>query len=483
MKLISIGSSSQAHVVLNSQFVSAYHAELLQLDNGDMLLVDKGSSNGTFVNGVRLIPEKEVSVTPKDDIRLADQPMPWGMIPMHSIADKDELVSIKSIGTHRLNTYCIQGPQVSRFHATIKQKKNGKWFICDHSTNGTTVNDVRLPKDQWIELKAGDSILCADVPVSNPIPAKSSKKSPIMKYVGIAACICLLVGGVVALIKSGVLGSEWQKKIYAQYAPATTVLEVGYYFRIQTEQHGTERFVIKGNNGSVRLQKYNGRNAMIANATGFFISSNGVLVTNQHVAQPWLYGEDKDMLANVAMAFHKDTGIALSDIKADGVIEYIYAVPHGCYFDSTNATKCHVIATSGTHDEDIAILQTVSTKLPDSAGFIPTSKILQDNVAIGTEVFTMGFPLIGTLQDTGAKESFVKKALQATGAAGVVTQNNDKFTYGFDAASNNGASGSPIFDKKGNVIGIVTSGVTSTQGYNFGLKSKYITKILDSIQE
>ncbi|MBR4996042.1 MAG: FHA domain-containing protein [Alistipes sp.] len=482
MKLISIGSSSEAQVVLKSQFVSAYHAELLQLDNGDMLLVDKGSSNGTFVNGVKLIPEKEVSVTPQDDIRLADQPMPWGMIPMHSIADKDEIASIKSVGTHRLNTYCIQSPQVSRFHATIKQKKNGKWYICDHSTNGTTVNDVRLPKDKYVELKAGDSIRCADVVISNPIPKKSSgNKSSILKYVAIAACVCVLIGG--GLFAWTKLGG-WPKNIYSKYAPATTVLEVGYYFRIQTEQHGIERFVIvEDDYGVPHLQKYNGRNAMTGAATGFFISSNGVLVTNQHVAQPWLYGEDKDMLATVAMAFHKETNIALSDIKTDGVIEYIYAVPHGQYFDSTNATKCHVIAASGTHDEDVAILQTVSTKLPDSATFIPVSKISGDNVAIGTEVFTMGFPLIGTLQDTGDKEATVKKALQATGAAGVVTQNNDKFRYGFDAASNNGASGSPIFDKNGKLIGIVTSGVTSTQGYNFGLKSKYIIKILDSIKE
>ena len=61
--------------------------------------------------------------------------------------------------------------------------------------------------------------------------------------------------------------------------------------------------------------------------------------------------------------------------------------------------------------------------------------------------------------------------------------NNDKFTYGFDATSYNGASGSPIFDKKGNVIGIVTARAVATQGYNFGLKSKYITKLLNSIQE
>jgi pSer/pThr/pTyr-binding forkhead associated (FHA) protein len=483
MKLISIGSSSQAEIVLNSPFVSGYHAELFLLDNGDMLLVDQGSSNGTFVNGVKLTPEQEVSVTMRDDIRLADQPMPWGQIPMISIPDKDEIASLKTIGNHRLNTYQVQGPQVSRFHATIKQMKNGKWFICDHSTNGTTVNGVRLPKDQYVPLKSSDQIMCAGVPVSNPVPA-GAEKPALTKILAIAACVILLIGGGFWAFKSGLFAGDWEQNIYKQHASATTVLEVGYYFRIQTEQQGTQRYIISyDKNEKPILEKYDGENAMTGAATGFFISSNGVLVTNQHVAQPWLYGADKDFLKEISMLYHKQTGIALSDIKADGVIEYIYAVPHGAYFDSTNATKCHVVTTSGSKDEDVAILQTVNTKLPDGATYIPLAKISSETSPIGCEIFTMGFPLIGTLQDTGANENTAKKALQATGAAGVVTMNNDKYTYGFDATSYNGASGSPIFDKKGNVIGIVTARVTATQGYNFGLKAKYITKLLNSIQE
>lgn len=483
MKLISIGSSSQAQVILNSPYVSGYHAELFLLDNGDMLLVDQGSSNGTFVNGIKLEPEKEVSVTMRDDIRIADQPMPWGMIPMVSIPDKDNIASLKSIGTHRLNTYQIQGPQVSRFHATIKQMKNGKWFICDHSTNGTTLNGIRLPKDQYTPLKASDQIMCAGVPISNPMPA-SAGGSSMTKIIALVACVCLLIGGGFLAFKGGLFAGDWQQNIYKQYSTATSVLEVGYYFRIQTEQQGTQRFVLNYDNPDKPvMEKYTGNNAMTGSATGFFISSNGVLVTNQHVASPWMYGTDQDFLKVLSMLYHKQTGIALSDIKADGVIEYIYAVPHGAYFDSTNATKCHVVTTSGSKDEDVAILQTVNTKLPDGATYIPLAKISSEISPIGSEVFTMGFPLFGTLQDTGSNENTSKKALQATGAAGVVTMNNDKFTYGFDATSYNGASGSPIFDKKGNVIGIVTARVTATQGYNFGLKSKYITKLLNSIQE
>ena len=50
MKLVVIGSSSNSHIVLSSPYVSSYHAEILLLDNGDIILEDKGSRNGTFLN-------------------------------------------------------------------------------------------------------------------------------------------------------------------------------------------------------------------------------------------------------------------------------------------------------------------------------------------------------------------------------------------------------------------------------------------------
>lgn len=43
MKLIVIGSNSNCQIKLDSQFVSGYHAEILLLDNGEILLTDKGS--------------------------------------------------------------------------------------------------------------------------------------------------------------------------------------------------------------------------------------------------------------------------------------------------------------------------------------------------------------------------------------------------------------------------------------------------------
>ena len=48
MKLLKIGSSSSSNIVLNSEFVSSHHAEILLLDSGEIILEDKNSTNGQY---------------------------------------------------------------------------------------------------------------------------------------------------------------------------------------------------------------------------------------------------------------------------------------------------------------------------------------------------------------------------------------------------------------------------------------------------
>lgn len=477
MRLISIGSSSQAQIVLNSQYVSGYHAELLQLDNGDMLLVDKGSRNGTYVNGNRIAPEKEVSVTRNDTITIADQTLPWSMIPVLNIPT--DIKVIKGIGSHYMNAIHVSGSQVSRFHATIKQTKDGKWYICDHSTNGTTINGVRIPKDQYVRLKKGDAIACAGVSVLNPATG-GGDGGGVIKTLSIALCACLIIGlGVFAVLKVDIPGKKMSnEEIYAQYAPSTVLLHTAYYFKVTTPKYGTERFVVKDG----KLPYYNGNNAMHAHASGFFISEDGVIVTNLHVVAPWLFGEDKDVLEYVKhLYYNAKVSLALSDIKVEGAIEYIGAVPNGQFFDSTNAIKLRVVIQSDNTDVDLALLQTMNGRLLEGSTFVPVDKICADNVPVGTKLFTMGFPISNYLQDLDDFERSHTKVLQATGAAGVITQNNDKYEYGFDAASYHGASGSPIFDEYGRLISIARAGL-GVQGYNFGVKAKFLKRLLETAE-
>ena len=153
MRLTVIGRNPQdANIVLNSQYISNYHAEIIQLDNGDIFLVDK-STNGTYLNGTKLTPGKEVAIRRGDSILFADVPLDWSLI--DEIRIPKDVKQIMSIGSHYMNTINVQGPNVSRFHATIRKMADGKWYICDHSKNGTTVNGIRIQKDRYVLLKKG----------------------------------------------------------------------------------------------------------------------------------------------------------------------------------------------------------------------------------------------------------------------------------------------------------------------------------------
>ena len=54
MKQITIGRHRSNDHVINAEYVSGKHAVILQKDNGDIIIQDVGSKNGTFVNGERI---------------------------------------------------------------------------------------------------------------------------------------------------------------------------------------------------------------------------------------------------------------------------------------------------------------------------------------------------------------------------------------------------------------------------------------------
>ena len=105
MKLIVIGSNSNSHIRLNSQFVSGYHAELLLLDNGEILLTDKGSKNGTYINDQRLQPNKDIPIKRGDSVRFADQVLDWRNVPALPMPDFSKIKEMRGIGTNFRNKH------------------------------------------------------------------------------------------------------------------------------------------------------------------------------------------------------------------------------------------------------------------------------------------------------------------------------------------------------------------------------------------
>ena len=69
--MITIGRAPNNDIVLPAPSVSKFHA-FLREEAGSLLLVDANSSNGTFVNGVRLEPHAATPLSLQDVIRLGD---------------------------------------------------------------------------------------------------------------------------------------------------------------------------------------------------------------------------------------------------------------------------------------------------------------------------------------------------------------------------------------------------------------------------
>lgn len=160
--------------------------------------------------------------------------------------------------------------------------------------------------------------------------------------------------------------------------------------------------------------------------TGFAITSNGLIATNYHV----ISGNDSVYVQNAAGKSYK--------------VKVLYTDPK----------------------TDVAIL-----KITDSTftglGTIPYT-FRRSESDLAENVFTYGYPQDSPVYGYGS----------VTSENGL---NNDSLDYQISVPINPGNSGGPLFDGKGNVIGIVKAKQTLLEGAHFALKSSYLLAAIDSL--
>ena len=487
-RLIKIGRAPECDIVLTSQYSSSHHAELILLDNGDILLVDTESSNGTYVNGRKIAPNKEVTVTRRDSITFADQPLDWTAVP--SMRVPSDVKAILGIGSNNRNSIQIDGTGVSRFHATVKQKKDGKWYITDHSTNGTLVNGTRIPKNQDYRISAKDEIICGGVSVPNPVK-KGSKGGSAAAIAGscIAAVLvafCVFVGiknpfGWFKREEGPIAKPVTPEKIYNKYASSVALIEVGFYFQASCPLSGTEplNYTLHYDDEGQLFWKSNpgGNEYTVARATGFFVSSDGRLVTSLHVVDPVKYGVEEFAANRIKELYCRayENRPAFADVSVKTVCKYIRIVPNGKYNKVDNWVNCRIVNTSDDKDIDIAVIQTVTGRLPEGSTCVPLT--IKSNMPIASKIYSLGYPVPFLLQDDGHDNVFIDKAVEATFTSGSIT-NVNKTTYGINAVVTGGASGSPVFDEEGYLVGVISKAFYNGKEYNQCEKAENIINLL-----
>jgi S1-C subfamily serine protease len=166
--------------------------------------------------------------------------------------------------------------------------------------------------------------------------------------------------------------------------------------------------------------------------TGFAIGS-GYIVTNNHVASEAKTIRVKGVKGDV------DTGYLAEVVAADKV-------------------------------NDIAILR-ISDSRFTGFGTIPYA-VQQRMADVGEDVFVLGYPLTQAL---GNEIKLTNGIISSrTGYQGNVS------TYQMSAPVQPGNSGGPLFDNKGNIIGIVVAGVPGAENVGYAIKTSYLNILIES---
>ena len=167
--------------------------------------------------------------------------------------------------------------------------------------------------------------------------------------------------------------------------------------------------------------------------SGFFINRKGYLITNFHV----IAGEKH---------------ISVTQFLQEGKI--LRRILH---------KEVEIVATAPFHDLAILRLEDFDTEIT------PVIFDSDENLSIGETVFAIGNPL----------------GLERTVTEGVLSQTHRNFGgilyLQVDAPVNPGNSGGPLFNARGQVVGIINMGVPTMEGLNFAIPARHAKYILDHI--
>lgn len=493
MRLLSIGKSSSCNIRIDSSFVSSYHAELLLMDNGDIFLIDCNSTNGTYVQGNRIKPNVEVPVRRGDRIEFDQEALDWSQVPTIQIPDPAKVKGVYGIGKSQRNRYCLPGDSVSRYHATFKEMKNGKWFIQDHSRNGTFINGQRIPTGQDVPVKAGDQILCGSVSCPNPIPG--GVKIPAWVWGAVAAVI--VVAGL-GLGLSKIIGPIGTKKMDPNKATVFIrqdfIIKVNFSDNPYKARTGSDWYLSYTSNGyGLTTNPSDAYVPGYTTGTGFFISDKGHILTNRHVtnfiwadkhyedgrkSQPWLNIVEKlrpSLAKYVAEALYaydpnvdEDDAITYarrmynSSIELESVPTIFYIGYSGRnYTLYTEMDKATLLKESSDENVDMALLQLNNPETPKFADYFRTKDAITDvkKLSKKEQYYTLGFP-------AGLQESRVSTStmVQPTSGQLHLVQDPGEYQLAFQGdKSIGGQSGSPIFDGKNRLVGVLWGGRSATE--------------------
>ena len=543
MKIIKIGSSQSCDIVLDSNYVSSLHAEMTILDDGQIILEDKNSKNGTMVGNKRIEPGKEVNVQRGDRITIADTPLVWAKVP---VAEKlTNYKSVYNIGSNYRNEIILNSQTVSRFHASVRIGKDGKTYIHDNgSRNGTMVNGVKVAANKDVRIKKGDNIVCGTEDVTDQIAGVMPKTNMGLIY-GIAGAV-----GVLALI--GIIFALWPKgeaepvavaNDSTYVAPSTPSSVSPEKYRNTVVYVGAQYHYIAEFEDNPMPDTWNGKIEDIAaqqpySATAFFLDRKGYMGTNRHVAVPWEYrsaeednriresieyrielmrrtcmfmqtGDERLTTSNKGRDFSMPTMQAFAQtalFKAindhigkfanwQGELNKIIDRLSRSRYNITGAIDYIMVGYAGknyTHLDEFQRCDVVADskdKEIDVALLQLNDKKTPEDVELVFEPSNFNTERLVPLKDklftigypAGLSWALDKRAksLEPSIKETKCSKEPSKYDFEFQEQSVGGSSGSPVFNEAGQLVGVLWGGTSIAGGYTKAVQSKFLKKIYD----
>ncbi len=495
MKTIKIGKSSSNDFVVADDSVSRSHALLIIDDSSSITIKDLNSTNGTFVDGKRIL---EAKLLPGQTVKLGNKVIDWKQAlstPNKTIVHGNnnagsgitpDTIDSKTIGRATDNIICKNIADVSAHHAILCRKRNGEISIIDrNSTNGTYVNGQRIHGEA--PLKKGDIVMLAQkypLQWESIYPPVSPRPRPQVKTWSAIAGVAIVVTGIFLWLFN-VNKELTPAEIYAMYKNSVVLIyqQSGYSVTIKDRPIGDLiPQLSKLNYCHIDKDGDAAPGVVGASGTGFFISPHGEIMTNKHVIAPMGKEARKDpetikkaiqslliTLGNECQQkSERNQYYAMANaVEVNYEILWIGIGRNDSHVSSTDdLTRCSIVKTSSNEEVDIAIIQTNTKETPSNVKHIVNLKDIAhaEDMEVGDKIYTIGFPKSFTLGST-------QIGLEANNQSGEITQERGEYIYGHNITIHQGASGSPVFDCHGRFAGVIVSGFLGiSQGYNHAIQ-------------
>lgn len=465
MKTIYIGKSSDNDIVIEDAFVSRKHLRISLQANGEYLLEDLGSTNGTFVNGNRV---QQKILSSNDVVKIGETILPWKnyflSLPSKPFPSESPLKTIR-IGRSETNDFVIANPSVSQQHATLQIFSDEQFVLIDNnSTNGTYVSGKKIDKS-WVSSSSqiqfgNEKILISQIlqAVQLPqiaqkwfasetetskgqasvAPSKYEKKAVSKRrfpFEGLALAVLLglaAYGGIIYLkqhneSKQKLELEDEKSKLKTEKDELSDYNEEGKKINKEeaTEEqnqhenknpkpssNNLEDIVENAEQAIFRVDAYqNGISQGFG--TGFFVKNSGIGVSNYHVFAPGNQWQIK--LKN------GETYEVTKILEENSTLDYI------------------IFATNAQNVANLPIASQVPRK--------------------GQDIFVIGNPQGFELSVTKGIVSGIRNYNQYQGTA----SEGDNYLQ-IDAPISSGNSGGPVFNMNGEVVGIATMVINGKSG-------------------